>query len=130
MRSLVVDDDHICRALLQHALAHFGPVTCAVDGLAAVAEVARSLAQGQPYDLITLDIMMPELDGQQALKVIRRLEELFGGERRSTVAMTSALDDHKNVLTAFREQAELYFVKPLRLEQVRAELCKAKLIPA
>lgn len=129
MRSLVVDDDPICRTVLQHALAPFGPVTYAVDGLAALAEVARSLAQGQPYDFITLDIMMPELDGQQTLKAIRRLEELFGGDRRSSVAMTSALDDNKNVLTAFREQAELYFIKPLRLEQVLADLRKAKLIP-
>ncbi len=130
MRSLVVDDDKICRTVLQHTLAPFGPVTYAIDGLAALAEVARSLAQGQPYDLITLDIMMPELDGQQTLKAIRRLEDLFGCVRRSSVAMTSALDDKKNVMTAFREQAELYFVKPLRLEQVLADLRKVKLIPA
>jgi DNA-binding response OmpR family regulator len=44
--------------------------------------------------------------------------------------MTSALDDKKNVMTAFREQAELYFVKPLRLDQVLMELRKVKLIPA
>ena len=130
MRTLVVDDDQICRTVLQHALAPYGPVAYALDGLSAVAEVARSLALGQPYDLITLDIMMPELDGQQTLKAIRRLEQLFGGEQRSSVAMTSALDDKKNVLTAFREQAELYFVKPLRLDQVVAELRKHKLIPA
>jgi two-component system chemotaxis response regulator CheY len=130
MRSLVVDDDHICRTVLQHTLAPFGPVTYAVDGLGALAEVARSLAQDQPYDLITLDIMMPELDGQQTLKAIRRLEQLFGCVRRSSVAMTSALDDKKNVMTAFREQAELYFVKPLRLDQVLMELRKVKLIPA
>lgn len=130
MRSLVVDDDQICRTVLQHVLTPFGPVTYAVDGLGALAEVARSLAQGQPYDLITLDIMMPELDGQQTLKAIRRLEELFGGEYHANVAMTSALDDKKNVMTAFREQAELYFVKPLRLDQVLMELRKVKLIPA
>ena len=130
MRTLVVDDDQICRTLLLHALAPFGPVSYAVDGLAALAEVARSLAQGQPYDLITLDIMMPELDGQQTLKVIRRLEELFGSQQQACVAMTSALDDKKNILTAFREQAELYFIKPLRLDQVLADLRKAKLIPA
>jgi two-component system chemotaxis response regulator CheY len=129
MRSLVVDDDQICRTVLQHVLAPFGPVTYAVDGLGALAEVARSLAQDQQYDLITLDIMMPELDGQQTLKAIRRLEQLFGCVRRSSVAMTSALDDKKNVMTAFREQAELYFVKPLRLDQVLVELRKAKLIP-
>ena len=85
MRSLIVDDDNVCRMVLLHKLSPYGPVSYAVDGLGALAEVARSLAQNQPYDLITLDIMMPELDGQQTLKAIRRLEELFGGECHANI---------------------------------------------
>src|SRR3954468_7759162 len=117
MRSLIVDDDPICRSVLQHTLQPFGTVSFATDGIAAVAEVARSLAECRPYDLITLDIMMPDLDGQHALKIIRRLEELFGVEKSAQVAMTSAMDDKNSILGAFRDQADLYFVKPLKLAQ-------------
>ncbi len=128
MRSLIVDDDPICRSVLQHTLQPYGPVSYAVDGIQAVAEVARSLAEGRPYDLITLDIMMPDLDGKLALKLIRRLEELFAVVKASQIAMTSAMDDKSTIMGAFREQADLYFVKPLKLDQMISELRQAQLI--
>ncbi len=128
MRTLVVDDDQICRSLLQHVLTPYGPVVYAVDGIGAVAEVARSLAEGKQFDLITLDIMMPDLNGQQTLSVIRRLEAMFGCDHPAQIAMTTALDDKDNVFRAFREQAEFYFIKPLKLDRVRADLAKAGLI--
>lgn len=130
MRALIVDDDHICRTVLQHALAPYGAIAFANDGLAALAEVARSLALNEHFDLITLDIMMPEIDGQQTLKGIRRLESLFDDVKPARIAMTSALDDKGNIFSSFREQADLYFVKPLKLDQVIGELKKANLVPA
>jgi two-component system, chemotaxis family, chemotaxis protein CheY len=128
MRSLVVDDDQICRAVLQHTLQSYGPVSFATDGLEAVAEIARSLAENQPFDLITLDIMMPELDGKQTLKLIRKLEARFGVTRGAKIAMTSAMDDKVTIFGSFRDQADLYFIKPLKLSQVLDELRKAQLI--
>jgi two-component system chemotaxis response regulator CheY len=107
----------------------YGPVAYANDGVAAVAEIARSLAEGRPYDLITLDIMMPDLDGKLTLKLVRRLEELFGLIRGARIAMTSALDDKESIFGSFRDQADLYFVKPLRLDQIIGELRKLDLIP-
>lgn len=130
MRTLVVDDDQICRTVLQHALQGYGPVVYAVDGVGAVAEVARSLAEGRAYDLITLDIMMPDLDGKLTLKLIRRLEELFGVTKPAQIAMATALDDKDNLFQAFREQADFYFIKPLKLDRVRSDLLKAGLISA
>lgn len=128
MRTLVVDDDQICRSLLQHVLSAYGTVAYAVDGVGAVAEVARSLAEGKHFDLITLDIMMPDLDGQQTLTVIRRLEAMFGCDKPAQIAMTTALDDKDNLFRAFREQADFYFIKPIKLDRVRADLVKAGLI--
>jgi two-component system, chemotaxis family, chemotaxis protein CheY len=130
MRTLVIDDDQICRSVLQHALQAYGPVTYAVDGVGAVAEVARSLAEGRSYDLITLDIMMPDLDGKLTLKLIRRLEEMFTVTKPARIAMTTALDDKASILGSFRDQADLYFIKPLRLDRVLADLRKAGLITA
>jgi two-component system chemotaxis response regulator CheY len=130
MRTLVVDDDQICRSLLQHVLTAYGPVVYAVDGIGAVAEVARSLAEGKPFDLITLDIMMPDLDGQKTLTIIRRLEAMFGCDRPAHIAMTTALDDKDNLFRSFREQADFYFIKPIKIDRVRADLQKAGLISA
>jgi len=125
MKALVVDDDFSNRLLLQRFLSELGEVNIAVDGEEAVEAVRLALADGEPYQLICLDILMPQMDGQQTLKVIRELEEQHGrtGKRACKVVMTSALGDKDNVLQAFREQADAYLVKPVQkprlLETVR-----------
>jgi two-component system, chemotaxis family, chemotaxis protein CheY len=128
MRTLIADDDSVCRALLTRVLSDFGAVTATTDGVGAIAETARALAEKQPYDLVCLDIMMPVLDGQRCLEVIRRLEDAMG-TTTAKVAMISALDDKVNILGAFRNQADLYFPKPIDFAKILHELRKAQLIP-
>lgn len=126
MKALVVDDDFSNRLLLQRFLSELGEVNIAVDGEEAVEAVRLALSTREPYQLICLDILMPQMDGQQTLKVIRELEERHGltGSHHCKVVMTSALGDKDNVLAAFREQADAYLVKPVQkprlLETVRA----------
>jgi two-component system chemotaxis response regulator CheY len=125
MKALVVDDDFSNRLLLQRFLTELGEVHIAVDGEEAVEAVRLALANREPYELILLDINMPQLDGQQTLRIIRELEDRYGmtGTRHSKVVMTTALADKENVLEAFREQADAYLLKPVQkprlLETVR-----------
>jgi two-component system, chemotaxis family, chemotaxis protein CheY len=128
MRTLIADDDSVCRSLLARVLGDFSDVTVAIDGIEAIAEVAQALAEKRPFDLICLYIMMPELDGQRCLEVIRRLEETMGGGA-AQLAMISALDDKVNILGAFRNQADLYFTKPMNFEKIIGKLRKTRLIP-
>jgi len=67
--------------------------------------------------------MLPELDGQQALLEIRKSEEQrkIAGLDGVKIIMTTALDDAKNVLSAFRDGSEAYLTKPID----RNELAKA-----
>lgn len=130
MRTLIIDDDPVCRAVLQQALMAYGPTAFADDGVAAIAAVASQLAKGEPFDLVTLDIMMPDMDGHQTLKAIRRLEELFAVARPTRVAVTSAMGDKDSIFSSFREQADLYFVKPIRLDQFMDDLRAHGLIAA
>ncbi|HMK65399.1 MAG TPA: response regulator, partial [Thermodesulfobacteriota bacterium] len=75
----------------------------------------------KPYDLICLDIMMPEMDGQELLKKICSAESDMGVPEVKII-MTTALDDSKNIMTAFRNQCEAYLVKPIRREKVEEQL--------
>ena len=126
MRVLIVEDDFISRKLLQRLLGHYGECDIAVNGQEAVDAFRLSLDGDSAYDLICMDIMMPGMDGQQALMEIRKLERDKGvaqGEMVKVI-MTTALDDPKNVVESlYKGEATSYAVKPIDkakfLEEVR-----------
>ncbi len=116
MRVLVVEDDFTSRKVLQKILSPFGEVDIAVNGLEAVEAFESSLNDQKPYDLICMDIMMPEMDGQEALKRIRTVEKAHGIRPADEVKviMTTALDDPKNVVEAYyKGGATSYVPKPI-----------------
>ena len=130
MKCLIVEDDSTACKLLQTYLADYGDCFVAVDGNKAVKAFRKALKQGQPYDLICLDIMMPEMDGHDALKAIRRIEEEQGiyGLDGVKVVMITALGDSENVMSAFRTGCEAYIVKPVKKGKLLEEIEKLGLI--
>jgi len=78
MRALIVEDDFTSQLLLQTFISKYGECHVAVNGKEAVAAFRASLANGQPYDVICMDVMMPEMDGRTAISEIRALEEAGG----------------------------------------------------
>jgi len=116
MRVLIVEDDPISRELLSRILSPHGDCTLCVDGREAVTAFREALESGRPFHLVCLDIMMPEMDGQEALREIRRLERDQGVPRseESTVIMTTALDTPRDVIEAYyRGGCTSYLVKPI-----------------
>jgi two-component system chemotaxis response regulator CheY len=131
MKTLIADDDFVSRLLLQKILKSYGPVDLAVNGREAVEAVRAALAAGEPYDLICLDIMMPEMDGQEALKEIRRIEAAAGaaGSNRPKIVMTTALADMENVMEAMQAKCDHYLTKPVQKAKLLEELRRLALIP-
>ena len=125
MRILIVEDDFISRNVLQHILSEFGTCDIAVDGQEAVAAFKRSWGSSAPYDLICMDIMMPGLDGHEALNQIRDFEKQLELDQpaETKVIMTTSLNDKKNVADAFyKGGAASYFVKPIDRDKLVDEL--------
>jgi len=115
MKTLIVEDDFTSRLLLQKLLAPYGETHIAVNGKEAVEAARMALEAGQPYELICLDIMMPEMDGHETLRQVRAQEEARGtlSTRGAKIIMTTALHDIKNVATAYKELCDAYLVKPI-----------------
>ncbi len=115
MRVLVVEDDFISRRLLCRYLQAQAECDVAVNGNEAIGAFRQILQAGQRYDLICLDIMMPGMDGQETLKRLRAIEEEQGITKadRTKVIMTTALEDHDNVVSAFSNACDGYVVKPI-----------------
>ena len=130
MKCLIVEDDFTARKLLQHYLRNHADSDIAVDGDEAVEAFRQGIAEDEPYDLICLDIMMPRMNGHEALKAIRQIEAEHGisGLDGVKVIMTTALGDSKNVMGSFREGCEAYIVKPVQKEKLFKEIEKLGLV--
>ncbi len=127
MRALIVEDEFVSRKALRSFLSPLFEVEVAVNGDEAVEAFGMGLQEGKPYDLLFMDIMMPGVNGIEALKRIRRIEE-EQGEPACKVVMVTALDDPKTVITSFQEVgASAYLVKPITKDKVMAELQKLSL---
>ena len=116
MKTLIVEDDFLARSLLSTLLSEYGVCHVAVNGQEALAAIERAFEAKEPYDLICLDIMMPVMDGQEALLALRKMEAQRGirGLDTTKVIMVTAIDDSKNIMKAFRQgQCEAYLTKPL-----------------
>jgi class 3 adenylate cyclase/CheY-like chemotaxis protein len=117
---LVVDDDPSNRDILSRRLIRLGhEVTTAADGREAIDTLRRSA-----YDLLLLDIQMPEMDGYQVLELLKRDTAL----RAVPVIVLSASNDSDGVAHCIAMGAEDYLPKPFDpvLLQARIGACLEK----
>ena len=130
MKTLIAEDDFTSRLLLQGFLKNYGHSHVAVNGREATEAVRLALEADEPYDLICLDIMMPEMDGQEALRWIRKLEEAKGilSTKGAKIIMTTALGDLDNLMGAFGNLCDAYLTKPIQKAKMIETLRKLGLI--
>lgn len=125
MRALIVDDDFYCRNMLHEILRPYATCDIAVNGEEAVYAFKKTLETGGRYDLVFLDLMMPEMDGQQALREMRSIEkELSVAEGTEVkIIVTTMLDDRKETHDAFfLGGATSYLVKPIDEKKLIKEI--------
>lgn len=130
MRILIVEDDLASRKFISKFLSTYGECDITIDGMEALEAFMMAWGEKKPYDLICLDIMMPTLDGEKTLKMIRDIEKQKGIEDSSRVKiiMTTALNDTDRVFTAFETGCEAYAAKPINTEKLVEVLKKLGLI--
>ncbi|MCX8055635.1 MAG: response regulator [Ignavibacteria bacterium] len=130
MRTLVVEDDYITSQVMQEILSAFGDCDVAENGDQAIELFTSAQLTGVLYDVIFLDIMMPEKDGQEVLEKIRQIEKMNGimGLDGVKIVMTTALDDYNNIKKAFANQAEAYLIKPVDKDKVVKVLVDLELL--
>lgn len=125
MRALIVDDDFYSRIMLHDMLRAVADCHIAVNGEEAVDAFKRAIEDGRPYDLVCMDLVMPEMDGQQALREMRALEEERGVDQvdRCSIFVVSMVEDNRETNEAFfLGGADCFLVKPIEETKLLAEL--------
>lgn len=126
---LIVEDSDLQADMLESILDDLGlkNVTRAENGVQAVEYFAEALRSGTGYYLVFLDIVMPEMDGQEALKRMRALEKEggVGGSDKTTIIMLTSLSSPQDMLAALLEgDCTDYIVKPVESGNIRAMLTR------
>ena len=116
MKALIVDDEYMSRQLLIQLLKPYAECHSASNGIEAVEIFKNALEENKPFDLIYLDIMLPEMDGHEVLRKVRQIEKEKNISYLNCVKiiMITALDDFDSIKQAFIDQCEAYIIKPIK----------------
>lgn len=130
MKTLVVDDVGVNRRVLKSLLEKHGTCDVASGGREAVDAFQAAWKDNAPYNLICLDIMMPEFDGLMTLEVMRKIEAAMNLEpdQRVHVLIISASDTEKDQVKARELGADGYLFKPISVAALTKRLRDARLI--
>ena len=111
MKILVVDDEKTLVKGIKFNLENEGyQVECAYDGAAAV-----ELARNEKFDLLILDVMMPEVDGLEACMRIREFSNV-------PIIMLTAKSEDADKLMGFESGADDYLTKPFNILELKARV--------
>ncbi len=123
LRVLLVEDDFVCRVVLQGLLSKYGECHVAVNGREAVEAFRGARKAERSYDLICMDVRMPEMDGTEALEQIRAIETSENVYlSRVRIFMTTSISDLKSVVGSFKRICDAYLVKPIDGEKLEEHL--------
>ena len=129
MRILVVDDEVVSRKKMMKSVSDLGTCEGVQNGNAALSAVRTALEEWKLYNLITLDISMPDISGTEVLTQIRDMETQRGldSEERATIFMVTSHSDIDTV-KACVGKCNGYIIKPFNKEVVMEKLKKAGLV--
>ncbi len=127
MRILVVDDDPVSLAKISVCLKDYGECDMVMTGEEAILAFEKAHHEGQPYKLMTLDIKLPDMYGQEVLAYVHKweLDHKFDeiGERIKVI-MVTALNDMDFLMKSFQQGCSAYLTKPFNVEDIRGAMSK------
>lgn len=126
MRILVVDDEMVSRAKMQRLMQAMGDCQVAENGTQGIQMYSQAFDDGNAYELVLLDIEMPDMPGTQVLQHIRNKEK--EGSHQAAIIMVTAQSDEDNVLDCIQGGCNDYITKPFTKETIQQKLAKMGLV--
>jgi two-component system chemotaxis response regulator CheY len=130
MRILVVDDDAPNRKLLTEIASKLGECDAAEGGQGALAEFKKAWEDWRPFNLIFLDVLMPDMDGKQVLLKIREIEKdkKISEQHQVRIIMVTGISEEETVMECLRNGCDEFIVKPIDVKLVFEKIKKLGLM--
>jgi two-component system chemotaxis response regulator CheY len=124
MKILVVDDELVSRKKMHKIMEQAGECESYEKGAEAFEAFKNALEGGNPFQLISLDIVMPDMSGIDVLTKIRELEDTRKIERpdRVKIMMVTSHSDQEHVVASLKAGCNNYIVKPFDKERVFSKI--------
>jgi two-component system, chemotaxis family, chemotaxis protein CheY len=126
MRILVVDDESVSRRKMELIMRSFGQCDTVESGAAAIESFANAWENWAPFDLISLDLLMPEMNGDEVIKKIREMEKnkSVPEDKQVRIMVVTAKSDKDSIITCIQAGCNEYIVKPFDRPIVQEKLAK------
>ncbi|MBN2841917.1 MAG: response regulator [Sedimentisphaerales bacterium] len=131
-RILIVDDNYTSRSQIKALFGQYGDCDTAPDGEIAYQLFLAAHKENIPYDIITMDIDMPNVKGDQIVNKMRKWEQenavyKSGAGKEAAIIMVTALSMKDNIMSSFKSGCEAYIVKPITKDKVSKIIDEIKL---
>jgi two-component system chemotaxis response regulator CheY len=130
-RFLIAEDEALSRKILEDFFSEFASCDSAEDGLQAFEMFTKAILDGNPYDLVCTDLIMPKIDGYDLIRKIRACEQSLPIQDcvRTKIFVISVSDSSIDMSHALLDcDCDDYIVKPFHRNQLRNILEKYELV--
>jgi two-component system chemotaxis response regulator CheY len=128
MKILIAEDDSVSRKYLDKVLSEYGECDLTIDGIEAVDAYLMAQEEGQPYDLLCLDIMMPKVHGFKVIKIIRNIEKKNKTNPIKIIIITALSQSEILANLDETDRNIAWFCKPFNQELISEALEKLNLV--
>ena len=128
MKILVADDEMVSRSKLQTIMSRFGRCKAVDGGDKAAREFEKAWEEKDAYNLVMLDISMPDLAGPEVLARIRTFERTRKVEesRRTVVVMVTSHAERHHIVSCLQRGCNDYIVKPFSMATIQDKMSRLK----
>ncbi len=131
MKSLVVDDEVVSRKKMIKILGKYGACEEAENGAEAIEKFSINAVDGtELFDLVTLDITMPDINGVDVLKRIRDIEKdkSISKDKQVKILMVTASSQKETVRLSIEGGCDDYVIKPFNNQSMEIKLVRVGLL--
>ncbi len=124
MKILIIDDELVSQEKMKKIMSSFAECHCASNGEEALVAFDEAIAKNEPFDLMTLDISMPGIDGTEVLFKLRAKEKKLGiiKANQVKVIMVTVESAKDTIIACVQAGCNNYIVKPFDKELITKKL--------